>query len=182
MPVSERRERRHLADQAIRLLAPGIGIKNILGVRIKSGKRGNRGNQHAHRVSVVVKTINEFLDALVDERVMRDVVSPIRQLRFRGKLAVKNQVRGFDVCAFFRQLFDRIAAVTQNSLVAVNIGNLARARSRVGERRVVAHQSKIAVVDFDRPQIQRANRVIFYGKFELAARPVIGDGQCIALS
>ena len=46
-------------------------------VRIKSGKRGDRGNQHAHRMGIVVKSVEKFLDALVDKRVMRYVIGPI---------------------------------------------------------------------------------------------------------
>ena len=88
VPVRERRERRHLADQAVGLLAARIGIENVLRVGIKRGKRRDGGDQHAHRMRVVVKPVEKFLDALVNERVVRDVVGPIRELRLRGELAV----------------------------------------------------------------------------------------------
>ena len=67
-----------------------------------------------------MKSIDEFLDALVDEGVMRDVVGPIRELRLRGQFAVENQVGRFEIGAFFSQLLDRIAAVAQDPFVAVN--------------------------------------------------------------
>ncbi len=154
-----------------------LGIENIFRVRIKSGKRRNRRNQHAHRVRVVVKSIEKFLDALVNERVMRDVVRPFVQLRFRGQLAVKNQVGGLEIRAFLRELFDRISAIAQNSLVAVDVSDLAGARRRVCERRIVAHHAEIGFVHFDLAQIDRANRVVLDGNFVLAAGAIVGNGQ-----
>src|ERR1700723_1619866 len=127
-----------------------------------------------------MKSINEFLDALVNKRMMRDVVGPVRQLRFSGKLAVQNQVGRLDECAFFRQLFDRIAAVPQDSLVAINISDLARAQCRVRERRVVTHHPKIGVLHFHRTQVQRLDRFVRDGKFELPAGTVVGDAQRLA--
>ena len=91
MAIGERGERRHLADQAIGLLLAGFRIQNILGVGIKSGKRGDGGDQHPHRVCVVVKSVEEFLDALVNESVVLDLVSPIGELRFRREVAVKSK-------------------------------------------------------------------------------------------
>ncbi len=62
-----------------------------------------------NRMGVIVKTIQEFLDAFVNESVMRNVVGPIGKLRFRRQLAVQNQVCGFQIGAFFRQRFDGIS-------------------------------------------------------------------------
>src|SRR2546421_8195930 len=50
------------------------------------GKCGDRGDHHAHGMGVVVKAVQKFLDALMDESVMRDVVGPILQLRRRGRI------------------------------------------------------------------------------------------------
>src|SRR5208282_6679694 len=111
--------------QAIRLLAAGIGIENILRIRIKRRESRDGGNQHAHGVGVVVESVEKFLDALVNERMVRDVVRPIRELRLRGKFAVENQIRSFEVVALLGELFDRIAAIAKTSFVAVDEGNLA---------------------------------------------------------
>ncbi len=125
MPVGERRQRRHLPDQAIGLLAPRFGIENILRFGIEGRERRHRRDHHAHRVGVVVKAVEKLLDAFVDEGVMRDVVGPVLQLRFGGQLAVENQVSRFEVRAFFRQFFDGIAAVAQDALVAVDVSDFA---------------------------------------------------------
>jgi len=70
-----------------------------------------------------MKSIEKLLDALVNERVVRDVIVPVRELRFCGKLSVENQIGGFGVGALFRQFFDRVAAVSQDSLVAIDEGS-----------------------------------------------------------
>ena len=80
MTVSERRECGHLADQPPRLLAARFGVEDFFRIGIKSRERGNRRNHHAHRVGVIVKAIEKLLDALVDERVVGDVVGPVLEL------------------------------------------------------------------------------------------------------
>src|SRR5207245_3212949 len=50
---------------------PRLRIENVLGVRVKGRKRGNRRDHHPHGVRVVVKTVQKLLDALVDEGVDR---------------------------------------------------------------------------------------------------------------
>ena len=180
VPVGERGERRHLADQAIGLLAARFGIEDVLRVGIESGERGDGGNQHAHRMGVVVKAVEKFLDALVNERVVRDVVVPIAQLRLRGQLAVKNQVGRLRIGAFFRQFLDRIAAVAKDALVAVDESDLAGAGRRVGEGGVVAHHAEIGVGDLDLAEIDGADRVVLDGHFVLAAVAIIGNGERIA--
>src|SRR5437879_13916764 len=69
--IGERRDRGNLSDQTIGLLLARLGAENIFCVVIESGKRGNRGNHHAHRVGVVMKAVEKFLDAFMDERVVR---------------------------------------------------------------------------------------------------------------
>ena len=101
VPVGKRRQRRHLADQAIGLLAARFGVENVLRVGIKSGKRGDGRNQHAHRMRVVVKAVEKFLDALVNERVVRDVVGPVRKLRLSWEVRREESGRRFrDRCSF----------------------------------------------------------------------------------
>ena len=81
VPVSERGQGRHLADQAPGLLAPGFGVEDFLGVGIERRQSRDRRNHHAHGMGIVMKPVEEFLDALVNERVVRDVIGPILKLR-----------------------------------------------------------------------------------------------------
>ncbi|MNT28361.1 hypothetical protein D3C72_1640430 [compost metagenome] len=58
-------------------------------------------------------------------------------LLFCGRqFAVEQQVAGFQVVRLFSQLFDRVAAVQQNAVVAVDIGDLRLARGGRHETRV----------------------------------------------
>ncbi len=77
VPIRKCRNSGHLADEAVGLLPARFRVKNVLGVVIKGRKRGDRGDHHAHRVGVVVKSIEKLLDAFVDKSVMRDVVGPV---------------------------------------------------------------------------------------------------------
>ncbi|MOA42202.1 hypothetical protein D3C78_1642320 [compost metagenome] len=52
------------------------------------------------------------------------------------QFAVEQQVAGFQVVGLLGQLLDRVAAVQQNAVIAVNIGNLRLAGSGRHETRV----------------------------------------------
>ena len=77
MAIGECGERGHFTDQTIGLLAAGLRIEDMACVRIESGERRNGGNEHAHGVGIVMKAIEKFLDAFVNEGVMGDVVGPL---------------------------------------------------------------------------------------------------------
>ena len=77
VPISEPRERRHLGDKPVDLVSPRFGVEDIFCVFVKSRKSANRSDQHSHRMSVVVKAIDELFDLLVDERVMGYVPRPV---------------------------------------------------------------------------------------------------------
>jgi hypothetical protein len=131
-------------------------------------------------MGIVVKAVEKFLDALVNEGVMRDVVVPILELRLRGQLAVENQVGGLRIVALFRQLLDRIAAIAKDAFVAVDESNLAGASRRIRAGGIVAHHPEIRLFDLDLAQIDGANRVVLNGDFVLAAIAIIGDGDRVS--
>ena len=51
----------------------------------------------------------------------------LRTLLVVGQLAVDDQIGGFNKGGFLRQLFDGIAAVAQNTYLAVDVGDTAGA-------------------------------------------------------
>ena len=132
-----------LPIEAVGLLAARFRIENVFGVGIKRGKSGDGGNQHAHGMGVVVKSVEKFFDAFVNEGVMRDVVGPVFQLRFRRQFAAQKQIGGFEIRALLGEFFDRISAVAKDAFVAIDERDLAGTRRRVAKRRVVAHHSEI---------------------------------------
>ena len=100
-------------------------IENILGVGIESPQRAQGGNEHAHRMSVVVKTVHDLLDALVNEGVMGDVPGPLFQLFLVWQLAMQQQVSDFEIVAFLGQLVDRNSPIFEDTFVAVDEGDAA---------------------------------------------------------
>src|SRR5262245_23083885 len=145
MAKSESSNRRHLRDQAINLFAAKLDIEDVFRVRIKSRERSESRFKHPHRMGVVVKTVDDFLDILVDERVVSDVRGPSLELGGGRQLAVEQQISDFEISALFCKLLDRIAAIFQDSPVAIDKSDAALARCGVHERRVVSHETEIIV-------------------------------------
>ena len=58
------------------------------------------------------------------------------------QLAEQDQIRRLEIGAVLGQLLDRIAAIHQDALVAVDVGDLAPAGGRVHERRVVGASAR----------------------------------------
>jgi hypothetical protein len=67
----------HLSDQALDLKLAAWGVAHGSGFRLKSEKLRNRGNHYSHRMGVIVKAVDEFLDVLVDHGVALDLLSPL---------------------------------------------------------------------------------------------------------
>ena len=157
MAVGVGRQGGHLADQPDDLFIPGFGIAGVLGLGIERGERRDGGDQDAHRVGIVVEAVHELLHVLVGHGVAHDFALPVFQLFRRGQLAVQQQVGDFQEAALLGQLFDRVAAIAQDALVAVQIGDRALAGGRIHERRIVGHQTEIVRPGFDLPQIHGAD-------------------------
>ena len=70
---------RRLGDQPVDLLAPRLGVEDLLAVRIERRHRADGADEHAHRVGVVGEALHELLDVLVHHRVHGDLVRPRRR-------------------------------------------------------------------------------------------------------
>src|SRR5262249_18479096 len=122
----------------------------------------------------------KFFDALVNEGVMRDVVSPGLELLGIGEFAVQQQVGGFEVGALFGEILDRIAAVAKNAGIAVDVSDLADTGCGVVEGRVVTHHAEIGGIDFDLAKIGGADGVVGYGQLVGFAGAIVGNSQRVA--
>src|SRR5439155_23737679 len=80
-----------------------------------------------------------------------------------------------------RELLDRVAAVAQDPLFAVDEADGAPARGRVDVARVVGHQSRVAAVcrDLDLAQVDCANRAVLDRDLVLPAGAVVDDRERI---
>src|SRR5438045_2246827 len=127
-----------------------------------------------------MKTIEKFFDALVNEVVMADVPGPVLELFFGGQFALKKQVRGFKVGAFFHEFFNGIAAVAQNSLVAIDIGNAADAGSGVVVSGIVTHHAEIGGIGLNLAKIHGFDGAVGDGHVVSFASAIVGDGEGFA--
>ena len=136
VPVGERRQRRHLRDQANHLDVAQPLILDRMRLGVKRRQRADRRQQHPHRMRVVPEAVHELLDVLVHERVVGDQVRPLLQLLPLRELAVDQQVRNLEVGRALGQLLDRIASVLEDPPIAVDIRHRRPARRRRHVRRV----------------------------------------------
>jgi hypothetical protein len=124
---------------------------------------------------VVAERLHQRLDIFMDEGVMRNVVGPRRRLLLVRHLAKKDQVRHFQEVGSLGQLFDRIAAVFENSLVAVYERNCTFGGRGVHQRRVVGHQTEVVFVRFDLTQIHRTHSPFLDRQLVRFARAIVGN-------
>ena len=88
-------------------------------------------------MGVAPESAVEEAELLVDHRVVDDAPAELRHLRGPRKVAIEQEVADLEEVAALGQLFDGIATIEQDALVAVDEGNLAFAACRRHEGRVV---------------------------------------------
>src|SRR5215472_5713722 len=82
-------------------------------------------------MGVTPETIEEPVHLLVNHGVARNAIVEVGFLRSGRQLAVEEQVASLEEISVLRELVDRVAAVQEHALVAVNEGDL-RFRTRGG--------------------------------------------------
>src|SRR5262249_13788211 len=85
-----------------------------------------------------------------------------------------------EISAFFRQLFDGIAAIAKDPFVAVNVGDAADARGGVGVGRVVTHHPEVFWAGFDLAEVHGADGAGRGRDLVGLSGPVIGNAQRLA--
>ncbi len=169
-------ERRHLGDQAHDLPIADLGILDLLRVVVERRQRSDGRDQHPHRMSVVVEPLEKALaHVLVDERVVRDVLGPHLVLFGGRELAVDQQVGDLEVGRLFGELLDRIAAVSEDALLAVDVGDGTRRRGRRRERGVV----EPGVAEEFSP-LRAGDAAVFDRDLDRLAGSVVGDGHAVS--
>ena len=168
---------RHLRDRAVHLLQPRLLVEDILGVRIEPGHRADDAEEDGHRVRVVLEPLHQLLDVLVKHGVERDLAGPGLLLLRGRQLAEEDQIRRLEEVALLRELFNRVAAIEQDSLVAVDVGDGAAAVRGVHERRVIRHQAEVVGFLFDLAEVHRPDGAVLDRQLVLLPRAVISDRE-----
>src|SRR3954464_7410967 len=83
----------------------------------------------------------EALEVFVQKGVAAHLLFELDQLARAGQFAVDEQPGDLEVCRVARQVFDRVAPVTQNPRVAIDVGDRAARRRRVDETLVERRES-----------------------------------------
>ena len=138
-------QRRHFRDHADRGDHALLRIGDVGGVVIERRQRADRTDHHRHRMGVAPETLEEPAHLLVHHRVMDHAVDEIGFLGGGRQFAVEQEVAGLEEIAVLGQIVDRIAAIEQNALVAVDIGDLGFARAGRGETRIVGEDAGLGV-------------------------------------
>ncbi len=152
-------QRRHLRDHADRRDHALMRIRDVGGVVIERRQRADAAGHHRHRMGVAPEALEEPAHLLVHHGVAGDAVVEVGLLRRRRQFAVEQQVAGLQEVAVLGQLLDRIAAIEQDALVAVDIGDLGLAARRRGEAGVVGEHAALAVELGDVEHV-RADRAV----------------------
>ncbi len=93
------------------------------------------------------------------------------------QLAVDQQVGDLQVAGLLGQLLDRVAAVLEDALVTIDVGDRRATGGGIHERRVVGHQTEVVVVDLDLAQLGGADRLVLDRDLVGLAGAVVDDRQ-----
>ena len=143
--VGHRGERRHLRDHADRRDHALVRIGDVGGVVIEGRQRADAADHHRHRMGVAAEALEEAAHLLVHHRVVGHAMVEVGLLRRGRQFAVEQQVAGLEEVAVLGELLDRVAAIEQDALVAVDIGDLGLAAAGRGEAGIVGEHPGLGV-------------------------------------
>jgi hypothetical protein len=107
--------------------------------------RAHARHHHGHRMRVTPEALEEPGHLLMHHRVPRDYVVEVLLLNGGRQLPIEQEIAGLEEIAMFGDLLDRIAAIEQHTLVAVDIGDLRFATRRRGEARIIGEHSGLGI-------------------------------------
>jgi len=156
--VRHRDQRRHLGDQADGRDVTMLRVRDVGRVVVEGRQRAHQARQDGHRVGVATEAAQEEVQLFVDHRVMGHLRIEIGLLFLVRQFAVQDQVADVHEVAIDGQLFDRVAAVQQLALVAVDVGDARFASRGRHETGVEREHARLAVqlADVDHIRTDRA--------------------------
>jgi hypothetical protein len=104
-------------------------------------------------------------------------VRPLIELLLLGQVAVDQQVGDLEVARLLRELLDRVAAVLEDALVAIDVGDRRATRRGVHVRGVIRHDPEVLLVDLDLAQLGSADRAVLDRHLIGLACAVVDDRQ-----
>ena len=101
-----------------------LRVIDVQGVVIEGRQGADYAAHDGHRVGVATEAVEEGLQLLVNHGVVLHGADKLGLLLSCWQFAIKQQVAGFQVVRLFSKLFDRVAAVQQDTVITVDIGDL----------------------------------------------------------
>ncbi len=146
---------RQFSDQAVRRDFNLVGIVDIHRVLIEGRQGADNAAEDSHRVCIARETVVERFHVLVQHRVIANVFAKTFRLVASRQFAVNQQVSGFQKVAILGEDLDRVSAVPQHAVFAVEerdrTAGAAGVDVRFIERDRTGCGSQIADVDSDLP-------------------------------
>ena len=122
-----------LRQQAERRNLDVLGLLGVERVFVVGREGRHSRRQDRHRVRIAREPGEEVLQVFVQQSVTLDVVFETRQLARRRQFAVDEQPGGLEKAEVGRNLLDWVAAITQDSRIAIDVGNRRLGRGCVDE-------------------------------------------------
>ena len=138
---------------------------------------GEERDEHRHRVAVLREPVEEPGQRIGDALERRDLGPPARALGGSRQFAVQDQPGDVEIAMALGELLDGVAAVTEDALVAVDVGDPADAGGRVLERRVVGGEPRVVGVRAHLSEPGGADRSVLDVEAVVCPGAPVGEGQ-----
>ena len=154
-------------------------MTDVLCFRIKRRECADGADQNPHGVGVVAEALDKVFHVLVHNGVHFEIVFPHREMSWGREFSLHDQIGRFEIGRFFRYLLDRVSAVPQDALLAVDITDGTAAGGRVGQRRVETDQTGTVVVQANLGQVGGLNGILVDRELKLLASSIVCNGKGI---
>ena len=121
--VGPSRDRRHFRDQPVACDFPLTFVGDVGRIVVERRHCTHDADHDRHGMGVPAEPAEEILHLLVQHGMPGDREFERLQFFRLGQVAVKQKKTDFEVMRFLGQLVDRVAAVQEFALVAIDIGN-----------------------------------------------------------
>ena len=121
--VGHGRDGRHLGDQANGADLAVLRLGDVQVVMVERRQAANHAAHDRHRVGVATEPLEEVGDLLVDHGVVAHPVLEVLVLLFVRQFTEQQGVAELDEVGVLGQLLDRVAAVQQHAVGAIDVGD-----------------------------------------------------------
>ena len=138
------RDHGQLREQAHHRELDVVEVVRVGAVLVVRRERGDGAREHRHRVRGVRQRREEPLEVLVEQRVATDLLVELAELVGARQRAVDEEPGDLEVGGVLGELLDRVAAIAQDALLAVDVRDLGLGGRGVHEAVVEPREARLA--------------------------------------